>query len=168
LELFGEWLGVLRYRISYVVGAFEVSHRFGDVPEPAFVVRDGSGRELPWSPQGWGGTESEADGDVEVRELPETGELKVEVPRLVFLVFDEETGEERVDASRDGPWSYRFSSDPASSALGGRAAFSGLGQDEEQGQDHYQDEAGRDADEREREGEEVGCHPEHVAARHGP
>ena len=109
LELFGEGLGVLRYRISYVAGMFEVRHRFAGIPEPEFVGRDGSGRELPCSPQGWSGTESEADGDVEVRDLPETGELEVEVPRLVHLVFDEETGEERVDDSRDGPWSFRFS-----------------------------------------------------------
>ena len=107
LELFGEGLGVLRYRISYVAGMFESSHRFGGVPEPEFVVRDGSGRELPWSSQGWGGTESEADGDVEVRELPETGELEVEVPRLVADAYED--GEYTGDGpSCEGPWVFRF------------------------------------------------------------
>ncbi len=109
LELFGEGVGVLRYRISYEARKFEVSNRFAGVPEPEFIIRDGSGRELPWAPQAWGGSESEADGDVEVGELPETGELQVEVPRLVRLIFDDETGEERVEDSRDGPWSFRFS-----------------------------------------------------------
>ena len=109
LELFGEGVGVLRYRISYEAGMFEGSRGFGGSPEAEFVIRDESGRDLPWLPQGWSGSESETDGEVEVRELPEIGELEVEVPRLVSLVFDEETGEERVDVSRDGPWSYRFS-----------------------------------------------------------
>ena len=35
-------------------------------------------------------SESEAYGEVEVRDLPEAGELEVEVTRLVFLLFDEE------------------------------------------------------------------------------
>ena len=109
LELFGEGVGVLRYRISYEAGVFEVRHRFVGIPEPELVVRDGSGRELPWMPQSWGGSESEADGEVEVRELPETGELEVEVPRLVSLVFDEEAGEEVVEDSHDGPWTFSFS-----------------------------------------------------------
>ena len=108
LELFGEGVGVLRYRISYEAGVFEASNRFAGVPEPEFVISDGSGRELPWAPQAWGGSESEADGDVGVSDLPEAGELEVEVPRLVRLVFDDETGEERVEGSRDGPWSFRF------------------------------------------------------------
>jgi hypothetical protein len=108
LELFGEGVGVLRYRISYEAGMFEGSHGFGGIPEPEFVVRDESGRELPWSPQGSGGSESETDGEVEVRDLPETGELEVEVPRLVSLAFDRETDEEVVEDSYDGPWTFRF------------------------------------------------------------
>jgi hypothetical protein len=103
LELFGEGVGVLRYRISYGGGMF-----YG-ILEPEFVVRDGSGRELPSSPQSGGGSESEADGEVEVRDLPESGELEVEVTRLVSLEFDEEAGEEVVEDSYDGPWTYRFS-----------------------------------------------------------
>ncbi len=100
LELFGEGVGILRYRISYETGMFEDGYH---IPEPELVVRDSSGRELPWSPQGSSSSESEADGEVEVRDLPETGELEVEVPRLVPLVFDEKTGEKRVEDSRDGP-----------------------------------------------------------------
>jgi hypothetical protein len=45
---------------------------------------------------------------VEVRDLPEAGELEVAVRRLVTLVFDEEAGEEVVDDSFDSPWVSRF------------------------------------------------------------
>jgi hypothetical protein len=103
LELFGEGVGVLRYRISYDGGTF---YR---LPEPELVVRDGSGREPPWSPQGSSSSEREADGEVEVRGLPEVGELEVVVTRLVSLVFDEESREEVVEDSYDGPWTFRFS-----------------------------------------------------------
>lgn len=104
LELFGEGLGVLRYRISYAEGLFGA-----DIPMPEFVVRDGSGRVLPWSPRGAGSSEREADGEVEIRDLPETGELEVEVTRLVSLVIDEEAAEEVVEGSYDGPWTFRLS-----------------------------------------------------------
>jgi hypothetical protein len=103
LELFGEGVGVLRYRISYEAGRFE-----GEVPMPELVVRDESGRELPWSLGGGGSGTDEADGEVEVRDLPETGELEVEVPRLVSLVYNEEADEEMVEESYDGPWTFRF------------------------------------------------------------
>ena len=52
---------------------------------------------------------SEAQDEVEVGDLPETGELEVEVMRLVSLVFDEEMGEEVAEDSYDGPWVFRFS-----------------------------------------------------------
>jgi hypothetical protein len=103
LELFGEGLGVLRYRISYEEGMFESGY---GIPEPEFVIRDGSGRELSWSPQGSGGSDIETDGEVEVRDLPESGDLEVEVTRLVF---DEEAGEEVETDSCEGPWTFRFS-----------------------------------------------------------
>lgn len=102
LELFGEGVGVLRYRISYEAGMFEGGY---GIPEPELVIRDGSGRELPWSPQGSGSSESEADGEVEVRDLPESGGMEVEVTRLVSLDFDEEVAED----SYDGPWTFSFS-----------------------------------------------------------
>jgi hypothetical protein len=108
LELFGEGVGVLRYRISYEAGTFEGSRGFGGIPEPELVVRNESGRELPWSPQGSSSSTDEADGEVEVRDLPGVGELEVEVTRLVSLVFDEEAGEEVVEDSYDGPWTFRF------------------------------------------------------------
>jgi hypothetical protein len=95
-----------RYRISYDEGTFEGGY---GIPEPELVVRNGSGRVLPWSPEGASSSGSEADGEVEVRGLPETGELEVEVMRLVSLVFDEEAGEEVVEYSYDGPWNFRFS-----------------------------------------------------------
>ena len=108
LELFGEGLGVLRYRISYVKELFEGGYGFRDIPMPELVVRDGSGRILPWSPLGAGASDRDADGEVEVRDLPQAGELEVEVTRLVTLVFDEEVGEEVVEDSFDGPWLFRF------------------------------------------------------------
>ena len=105
LELFGEGVGVLRYRISYCEGRFEGGY---GIPEPELVIRDGSGRVLPWSPQGSGSSESEAYGEVGVRELPEVGKLEVEVKRLVSLVFDDEVGEEVAEDSYDGPWIFSF------------------------------------------------------------
>jgi hypothetical protein len=106
LELFGDGVGILRYLVSYETGMFEVGY---GIPEPELVVRDRSGRELPWSPQGAGGRKSEMDGAVEVRDVPEIGELEVEVARLVSLVFDEETWEEVAEDSYNGPWTFRFS-----------------------------------------------------------
>jgi hypothetical protein len=104
LELFGEELGVLRYRISYEEGMFEGGY---GIPEPELVIRDESGRELPWSPQGSGGSDTETEGELEVLDLPETGEI--EVVRLVSLVFDEEAGEEVATDSYEGPWTFRIS-----------------------------------------------------------
>jgi hypothetical protein len=106
LELFGEGVGVLRYRISYDEGMFEGDY---GIPELELVIRDGSDRELPWSPRGSSSSDNEADGEVEIRDLPEAGELEVEVMRLVSLVFDEETGEEVVEESYEGPWTFSFS-----------------------------------------------------------
>ena len=103
LELFGEGVGVLRYRISYGEG-ISVSR----ILVPDLVVRDESRRDLPWSPLGSSASESEADGEVEVGDLPESGELEVEVERLVPLAFDREAGEEEVEDSYDGPWTFRF------------------------------------------------------------
>ena len=107
LELFGEGLGVLRYRISQERGT--LGGGFGS-PEPRLVIKDRrSGRELAWSPQGSGGSDTETDGEVEVLDLPESGEIEVEVTRLVSLMFDEEAGEEVEEDSYDGPWTFRFS-----------------------------------------------------------
>jgi hypothetical protein len=127
LELFGEGVGVLRYRISYEVGMFE-----GEIPMPELVVRDESGRKLPWSLQGGGSSTDEADGEVEVRDLPEAGELEVEVTRLVSLVFDEETGGRswRTPTTVLGPSGFLSSCAPAW-WLGALARF---GQDEEEGE----------------------------------
>ena len=75
---------------------------------PDQAREDGSGRVLPWSPQGAGASDREADGEVEVRDLPKAGELEVEVTRLVALAFDEEAGDEVVEGSFDGPWVFRF------------------------------------------------------------
>ena len=51
-----------------------------------------SGRDLPWPIRGSSSSAGEADGDVEVRDLPEAGELEVEVTRLATLVFEERAG----------------------------------------------------------------------------
>ena len=94
----------MRYRISYEEGMFEGGY---GIPEPELVIRDESGRKLPWSPRGSGGSDTEPDGELEVLDLPETGEI--EVVRLVSLVFDEEAGEEVATDSYEGPWTFRFS-----------------------------------------------------------
>ena len=65
-------------------------------------------RELSWSPQGSGGSDIETDGEVEIRDLPESGDLEVEVTRLASLVFDEEAGEEVEADSCEGPWTFRY------------------------------------------------------------
>jgi hypothetical protein len=71
LELFGEGLGILRYRIYQEGGV--LGGGFG-VIEPQFVIRDRrSGRELPWSPRGSSGSDTETDGEVEILELPVKG-----------------------------------------------------------------------------------------------
>lgn len=103
LELFGEGVGVLRYLISSEEGLFEYG-----IPEPELVLRDASGRVLPWSPRGSGSRGGEADGEVEVRDLPQTGVLEVEVTRLASLGFDEEVGEEVEEDSYDGPWTFEI------------------------------------------------------------
>ena len=41
-----------------------------------------------------------------MRDLPESGEIEVEVVRLMLMVFDQEAGEED---SYDGPWTFSFS-----------------------------------------------------------
>ncbi len=106
LELFGEGVGVLRYRVSYEGLMFESGH---GVPEPEFVIRDEPGNVLAWFPRGGGGSPGEADGEVEVSGLPASGELEVEVTRLASPVFDEEAGEEVEEDAYDGSWTFRFS-----------------------------------------------------------
>jgi hypothetical protein len=60
--------------------------------QPGVGRRDVSVRELPWPIRGSSSSAGEADGDVEVRDLPEAGELEVEVTRLATLVFEERAG----------------------------------------------------------------------------
>ena len=81
----------------------EGSCGFGGIPEPELIVRDESDRILPWSLRG--GSTDEAAGEVEVRDLPDIGEIEVEVVRLMLMVFDEEVAED----SYDGPWTFSFS-----------------------------------------------------------
>jgi len=105
LEIFGG-LGVLQYRTFHGEEIFEGGYGF---PDPELLITDESGRKLSWSPRGASASESEADGEVEVRDLPEAGELEVEARRVAVLVFDEKAGEEVATDSYDGPWTFRFS-----------------------------------------------------------
>jgi len=73
--------------------------------EPDFEIRDVSGSVLPWSPQGASASDREADGEIEVRRLPEVGELRVEVSRVASGAWDGEEG----GPSYDGPWIFSFS-----------------------------------------------------------
>ena len=104
---------------------------------PELVVRDESGRELPWSPQDGGSSTSEADGEVEVRGHPEAGELEVEATSLVSLMFDEEAGDEVTRDSYNGPWVFRFSNLAPPPTRAARSlypdAVARLREDEEQG-----------------------------------
>jgi hypothetical protein len=98
LELYGDGVGILRWRISHdpVSGNFML--------EPDFEIRDGAGAVLPWSPQGAGASDREADGEIEIRRLPEAGELWIKVSRVASGAWDGEEG----GPSYDGPWIFRF------------------------------------------------------------
>ena len=71
--------------------------------EPVFEVRDGAGRDLPWSPRSGGGHDGESDGAVEVRELPEAGEIEVVATRLVADAYGPEGKHEGEGTSHEGP-----------------------------------------------------------------
>ena len=105
LELYGEGLGILRWRTSLGEEALRRDLDLGfEIPEPKVEVRDEVGRVLPrWSGSG----ADEADGEDQVQELPDTGELEVRVLRLVPDAYvDEEYLEDK--PSREGPWTFRF------------------------------------------------------------
>lgn len=109
LELFGEGLGVLRWRVSLGDEAFRRDPDLGfGMFEPVFEVRDGTGRDLPWSPLGGGGHDGESDGEAEVRELPEAGEIEVVATRLVTDAYGPEGEYEGEGPSHHGPWIFRF------------------------------------------------------------
>lgn len=109
LELYGEGVGILQWRVSLGESAFREEPAFGfGIPEPVFEIRAGAGGDLPWSPQGSGASDDEAEGSVRLEGLPETGELEVGVPRLVADAYED--GEYAGDGpSYEGPWTFRFS-----------------------------------------------------------
>lgn len=110
LELYGEGVGALRWRVSLGESAFREEPDFGfGIPEPVFEIRDGAGRDLPWSPRSGGASDGESDGEIEVRELPETGELHIEVVRLATDAYGPDGDYVGEGASLDGPWNFRFS-----------------------------------------------------------
>ncbi|MDP9487236.1 MAG: hypothetical protein M3Q49_15890 [Actinomycetota bacterium] len=109
LELFGEGLGVLRWRVSLGDEAFRRDPDLGfGIFEPVFEVRDGTGRALPWSPRSGGASDGESRGEAEVRELPEAGEIEVVATRLVADAYGPEGEYEGEGPSHDGPWIFRF------------------------------------------------------------
>ena len=109
LELHGEGLGVLRWRISLGDAALrrDPDLSFG-IFEPVFEVRDDAGRGLPWSPRSGGGHDGESDGAAEVSELPEAGEIEVVATRLVTDAYGPEGEYEGEGSSHEGPWPFRF------------------------------------------------------------
>lgn len=110
LELYGERVGALRWRVSLGESAFREEPDFGfGIPEPVFEIRDDSGRNLPWSPRSGGASDGESDGEGEVRELPETGELHIEVVRLATDAYGPDGDYLGEGASLEGPWNFRFS-----------------------------------------------------------
>ena len=105
LELFKGGLDILRYRVSYDGVCSKWLRHTG----AGAHVRNGFGRELPWSPRGCDRSTGVADGEVEVCDLPEAGTLEVEVTRLVSLAFDEEAEGEVVENPYGCSWVFRFS-----------------------------------------------------------
>ena len=109
LELHGEGLGVLQWRVSLGEEAFRSDPDLGfGMFEPEFEVRDGGGRTLPWSPRRGGAHDGEADGYAEVHELPEAGDIEVVVKRLVADAYGPEGEYEGEGPSHEGPWTFRF------------------------------------------------------------
>ena len=106
LELFGEGLGVLRYRISVPRGGGR--RGFDGIPEPEMMLLTPSGDGLRWSPMGGGSGSSEAEGEVEIRDLPEAGGLEVRVERLVVQEWSTEAAEEEPVATYEGPWVFHL------------------------------------------------------------
>lgn len=110
LELYGEGVGALRWRVSLGEDASQREPDFGfGMPEPVFEIRDGAGRDLPWSPRGGDASDGESDGECEVRELPEGGELHIEVVRLATDAYGPDGDYVGEGLSLDGPWNFRFS-----------------------------------------------------------
>jgi hypothetical protein len=108
LELHGEGLGMLRWFISFGEEALRRDPDLGfGTPEPEFEILDDDDRALPWFPLGAGYSDAEADGDVQVEELPDTGQLEIRVPRLVSDAYmdGEYMGE---GPAYEGPWTFRF------------------------------------------------------------
>lgn len=109
LEVYGEGVGVLRWQASFGEDLFRSNPDFGfGIPGLELEIRDHAGRTLPWSPRGSHSGGEEADGDVEVWDLPESGNVEVVVPRLVAdaYAYGEYQGE---GPSYDGPWTFSFS-----------------------------------------------------------
>lgn len=88
LVLYGEGTGVLQWRVSMGEEAFRAEPDFWfGTPEPEFEILAEDGRTLTWSPRGGGMSDGESDGEAEVWDLPETGELRVPVTRLAVDAF---------------------------------------------------------------------------------
>lgn len=109
LEFYGEGIGVLRWRVSFGDGAFRRGPdlAFG-MFEPVFEMHDEAGRALPRAPRGGGASDGESDGEAEVRELPEAGEIEVVATRLVADAYEPKGEHEGEGPSHEGPWTFRF------------------------------------------------------------
>jgi hypothetical protein len=109
LEIHGQGVGVLRWRISMVEDALSTEPDFWfGTPEPEFEILADGDRSLKWSPMGGGMNEGDSDSEAEVWELPETGELRVTVTRLTADAYGPEGDYLEEGDSMDGPWSFRF------------------------------------------------------------
>lgn len=110
LEIYGEGVGILHWRASLGEKALrdEPDLWYG-AAEPVLKVRDGSGRELAWSPGSGGGHNGESGGGAEIWDLPKTGELRVEVVRLAVDAYGPDGDYRGEGASVNGPWSFAFS-----------------------------------------------------------
>lgn len=100
-------LGVLRWQVSFDESSSRLGRDVG-IPEPQFEIRDRGGHPLSWSLEESGSSGAEADGAVRVEGVPDSGELEVEVTRLVSDAYAG-GGYGEDDRSYEGPWTFRFS-----------------------------------------------------------
>ena len=107
LEIHGQGVGALRWRISMGEDALSAEPDFWfGTPEPEFEILADGDRSLKWSPMGGGMNDRDSDGEAEVWELPETGELRVTVTRLTADAYGPE-GDHLEEAT---PWTVRGAS----------------------------------------------------------
>jgi hypothetical protein len=110
LELYGDGVGVLRWRASMGEDLLRAEPGFWfGAPEPEFEILAEDGHALAWATMGGGMSDGESDGEAGVWGLPETGQLRVSVVRLATDAYGPDGDHLGEGPSLDGPWSFCFS-----------------------------------------------------------